>query len=112
MSLQSDVFITRPGLDAEDKRDATYVRYDMLVDLNANYRNRGQVLEKRVFYGQLQNIFVVPFPAARELKHDVHETYILAGIQTCVDIEYGNGMQMPYYSWPRKVTVQYIFYRI
>ncbi|THU87004.1 hypothetical protein K435DRAFT_822023 [Dendrothele bispora CBS 962.96] len=83
--------------DSEDKRDATYLRYDMLVDLNTLHPNREENLEKQQFFGQLQNIFVVRFPPAPELEQQFEETYILAGIQKCHNVKYKNGMRMPYY---------------
>ncbi|THU76673.1 hypothetical protein K435DRAFT_824523 [Dendrothele bispora CBS 962.96] len=81
---------------AEDRRDATFIRYDMLVDINARHRNRQPKLKRRAFYGSLQNIFVVHFPAVREFDHE-EQTYVLAGIHTCEGLKKDNGMKMPYY---------------
>jgi hypothetical protein len=69
----------------------------MLVDLNARYPSRREVLVKQAFYGQLQNIFVVTLPACPTLQLEKPEVFILAGIQTCADVHLGNGMEMPYY---------------
>ncbi|KAJ6592451.1 hypothetical protein B0H19DRAFT_1204792 [Mycena capillaripes] len=45
--------------EAEDRRDATYVRYALLVDVNARRARLAPKFELVTFYGQLQNIFVI-----------------------------------------------------
>ncbi|KAJ7206884.1 hypothetical protein GGX14DRAFT_535429 [Mycena pura] len=73
------------GVIAEDSRDATYVRYEMLVDLNARYKNRPEKFELQTFYGQLTHIYWVNFPdPGAVLDDDEPATYILAAIRNCV----------------------------
>ncbi|EEB92828.1 hypothetical protein MPER_08606, partial [Moniliophthora perniciosa FA553] len=83
---------------AEDRREATWIRYDQLVDKHArNSRRRSEfVLTK--FYGQLQNILVVPLPAASELGLEVATTLILAHIHACDGVTFSNPRQVPYYT--------------
>ncbi|KAH8093764.1 hypothetical protein BXZ70DRAFT_897296 [Cristinia sonorae] len=47
---------------AEDSRDASCIRYELLVDRNARYRNRQTILEKQTFFGRLQHIFHLQLP--------------------------------------------------
>ncbi|KAJ6607075.1 hypothetical protein B0H10DRAFT_2228290 [Mycena sp. CBHHK59/15] len=69
----------------EDSRDATYVRYEMLVDRNTRFRNLREDFELQTFYGQLTRIYRVHFPrACPALGIDRSTTYILAAIRTCV----------------------------
>ncbi|KAJ7342463.1 hypothetical protein DFH08DRAFT_782878 [Mycena albidolilacea] len=73
------------GILAEDSRDATYVRYEMLVDQNALYRNREEDFQLETFYGQLEHIYRIHLSdACRALDTDGATTYILAAIRTCV----------------------------
>ncbi|KAJ7480049.1 hypothetical protein B0H11DRAFT_1725244 [Mycena galericulata] len=73
------------GSITEDARDATYVRYEMLVDKFAQRRNTLAQYELRTFYGQLTHIYRVHFPAAcPALEIDQPTTYILAAIRVCV----------------------------
>ncbi|KAJ7442912.1 hypothetical protein B0H11DRAFT_1932110 [Mycena galericulata] len=73
------------GSITEDARDATYVRYEMLVDKFAQRRNTPAQYELRTFYGQLTHIYHVHFPAAcPDLEIDQPTTYILAAIRSLV----------------------------
>ncbi|KAJ7362705.1 hypothetical protein DFH08DRAFT_910807 [Mycena albidolilacea] len=73
------------GILAEDSRDATYVRYEMLVDQIALYRNREEDFQLETFYGQLEHIYRIHLSDAfRALDTDGATTYILAAIRTCV----------------------------
>ncbi|KAF7358560.1 hypothetical protein MSAN_01194200 [Mycena sanguinolenta] len=72
------------GIVAEDARDATYVRYEMLVDQNTRYRNRPEHFELETFYGQLTHIYRVHLPdACPSLHTEGPTTYILAAIRSC-----------------------------
>ena len=55
----------------------------MLVDRNANYRNRQTILEPKTFYGQLQRILVVDLPAIAQTSHAASETFIFGVIRNC-----------------------------
>lgn len=71
----------------------------MLVDVNARHHRRSVVLEPRVFYGQLQQIFVIRLRPSRELKLDHDTTLILAAIRSCADANpKGTNEVIPYYS--------------
>ncbi|KAJ7073432.1 hypothetical protein B0H15DRAFT_792867 [Mycena belliarum] len=80
----------------EDRRDATFVRYVLLVDVNARNRRLAPVYKPTTFYGQLQNIFVVKLPAAGELNLIEPTTLILAAISQCKIVAH-NDLDMHYY---------------
>ncbi|KAJ7780776.1 hypothetical protein DFH07DRAFT_865227 [Mycena maculata] len=84
------------NVQSDDQRDATYVRYVLLVDANARYARMAQRFEPVSFYGQLQNIFVVKLPAASELELESETTLILAAVRKC-EIEFKNDLDMHYY---------------
>ncbi|KAF7332811.1 hypothetical protein MSAN_02432300 [Mycena sanguinolenta] len=72
------------GVVAEDGRDATFVRYEMLVDENARYPRRAAKYVKQTFYGQLTHLYRVHFPTSvPSLKILEPTTYILAAIRAC-----------------------------
>ncbi|KAI0828168.1 hypothetical protein BC628DRAFT_1429843, partial [Trametes gibbosa] len=74
-----------PGRDGEDRRNASYIRYEQLVDKNARYRGRPVILEKKTFYGELQHILLVnlnPIPAATPPLLSP-EMLLLAVIRNC-----------------------------
>ncbi|KAJ7310835.1 hypothetical protein DFH08DRAFT_455990 [Mycena albidolilacea] len=72
------------GSVAEDSRDATYVRYQMLVDENARYPRHPIKLKLTTFYGQLTHIYRVHFPSpVPDLAIDEPTTYIFAAVQAC-----------------------------
>ncbi|KAH9850528.1 hypothetical protein C2E23DRAFT_735077 [Lenzites betulinus] len=74
---------------AEDTRDTTYVRYEVLIDRNARHRNRPVVFESKTLYGQLQHIYhirLLPIPS-HAIPSDT--SVLLAAIQTC-NIERSN----------------------
>ncbi|KAJ4496886.1 hypothetical protein C8R41DRAFT_760931 [Lentinula lateritia] len=66
---------------AEDRRDATFIRYELLVDRNARSRKKRSEFTLQAFYGQLQHIFVVTLKSTLVLGIDIDTTLILAGIQ-------------------------------
>ncbi|KAJ7784947.1 hypothetical protein DFH07DRAFT_864335 [Mycena maculata] len=82
--------------ETDDQRDATYVRYALLVDVNARRQRLAPRYVLTTFYGQLQNIFVVKLPPAAELELEEESTLILAAIQKC-EIEAHNDLDMHYY---------------
>ncbi|EIN08331.1 hypothetical protein PUNSTDRAFT_69250 [Punctularia strigosozonata HHB-11173 SS5] len=67
----------------EDRRDATFIRYEAYVDVNARHRNLPIHLEGRTHYGQLRRIFVVDLPACPDLGLLEPTSIILAAIQDC-----------------------------
>ena len=70
----------------------------MLVDKNAWHANRPVVLEPTIFFGQLQNIFVVGLKASPALKLNKQTNLILAAIRTCSDPQIKSENGMFYYS--------------
>ncbi|KAJ7607635.1 hypothetical protein DFH06DRAFT_928953, partial [Mycena polygramma] len=80
----------------EDRRDATFVRYVLLVDANARNKRLAPHFEPVTFYGQLRHIFVVNIQPAAELGLEDAETVILAAISECKTIGH-NDLDMHYY---------------
>jgi hypothetical protein len=70
----------------------------MLVDKNARFSKRPVVLEPQVFFGQLQNIFVVVLKASSALKLVQNTTLILAAIRSCGDLRMKAENGIYYYS--------------
>ncbi|KAJ8456982.1 hypothetical protein ONZ45_g18499 [Pleurotus djamor] len=66
-----------------DRRDATFIRYEMLVDINAHRPRARSVFQPKTFYGQLENIFVVHISPSRTLSIAAETTLILAGVRQC-----------------------------
>ncbi|KAJ7125725.1 hypothetical protein C8R43DRAFT_898180 [Mycena crocata] len=90
------------GTVSDDARDATYVRYEMLVDIYAHRRNTPPKYRLETFYGQLEHIYRVHFPAAcPALDIEAPTTYILAAIRSCVldpDDPQLDGIDIHFYS--------------
>ncbi|KAL1701347.1 hypothetical protein EV121DRAFT_212252 [Schizophyllum commune] len=68
---------------ATDRRDATWVKYDLLVDRNKHRRRAPEILVPKSFFGQLMNIYVVEVLASPQLHLTEPETVILARIHSC-----------------------------
>ncbi|KAI8990584.1 hypothetical protein BD414DRAFT_459234 [Trametes punicea] len=81
---------------SEGGHDATFIRYQLLVDKYAHIRNRQSAFEPRDFYGQLRNIYVVDLPASRDLKTASPLTLVLAAIRT-VNTKRAMDLAMPFY---------------
>ncbi|KAK1221658.1 hypothetical protein PQX77_015527 [Marasmius sp. AFHP31] len=81
---------------AEDRQDATFVRYDLLVDINARNHRAALQYAPQHFYGQLQEILVVVFPASQALNMPDETTLILATIERCA-VYNANKLGMPVY---------------
>ncbi|KAJ7017125.1 hypothetical protein C8F04DRAFT_1338084 [Mycena alexandri] len=92
------------GTAAEDSRDSTYVRYEMLVDKNARSRKKREDFELQTFYGQLTHIYRVHFSKpCPQLRTTSPTTYILAAIRSCIltddDQDLANaGLDIHFYS--------------
>ncbi|KAH7913072.1 hypothetical protein BJ138DRAFT_1124709 [Hygrophoropsis aurantiaca] len=78
-----------------DSRDATYVRYETLVDKYARQAKRTPVFEKETFFGRLQHILVVRMPAVPSLGLVEPSTIFFAAILPCV-IDGYNSLDMEY----------------
>ncbi|GBE81876.1 hypothetical protein SCP_0402500 [Sparassis crispa] len=84
---------------AEDERDASFVRYELLVDKNARYHNRPVVLEKTTFYGQVRRLFICKLNRAPSIGLQQPSTSVLlAAIRTCDIEETDNVLDIHYYS--------------
>ncbi|KAH7903169.1 hypothetical protein BJ138DRAFT_1138781 [Hygrophoropsis aurantiaca] len=66
-----------------DSRNATFVRYETLVDRHARQRNAPPVFEKQTFYGRLQHIFVVRIPSHPAFSLVEPTVVFLAAILPC-----------------------------
>ncbi|KAI8998957.1 hypothetical protein BD414DRAFT_407127 [Trametes punicea] len=82
----------------EDSRDMTFVRYELLVDKNARFRNRPVVLEGRTFFGQLQHIISFPFLSRPADLSAAPDNLLLGVIQQCVIEERNEDLDIHYYS--------------
>ncbi len=70
----------------------------MLVDLNACRRRAAPVFKSQVFYGQLENVFVVQLPSNPRLGLPNATTLILAAIWCCDILATPiDGLGTPYY---------------
>ncbi|KAJ7017634.1 hypothetical protein C8F04DRAFT_1017428 [Mycena alexandri] len=90
--------------EPDDRRDATYVRYVLLVDANARRARMAPNYIPTTFFGQLQNIFVVKLPAAAELGLETETTLILAAIQKC-NVNSRDDLDIHYYQKEGSVEV-------
>ena len=81
------------------------LQYELLVDLNAQYKKRAVLLEPQVFFGQLQNIFVIGLDPSPALKLFKRTNLTLAAIYSCANphIEAKNGIY--YYLWEGPIEV-------
>ncbi|KAH9935848.1 hypothetical protein B0H21DRAFT_813369 [Amylocystis lapponica] len=68
----------------DDSRDATYVRYETLVDINAKFPRRPVILQKCTFYGQLQHLVVIRLTPYTRLNIAEPTTIIFAAIRSCL----------------------------
>ena len=57
----------------------------MLVDKNAQHAKRPIDLEPYIFFGQVQNIFIIKLGPSPMLELTKRTTLILAAIHTCVE---------------------------
>ncbi|TEB06226.1 hypothetical protein FA13DRAFT_1654378 [Coprinellus micaceus] len=91
---------------SEDRRDATYIRYDLIEDLNERYPNRPPLYadEPTAFFGQLLHILVVRLPPAQITALRSETTYILAAVHRCV-VSARNSMDMPIYDRMGRIEV-------
>ncbi|TEB21776.1 hypothetical protein FA13DRAFT_1757476 [Coprinellus micaceus] len=85
------------GAHATDRRDATFVRYEVYVDINARKRKRKIRLQLKTFYGQLQYLYLIHIPAARDLRLDHPEVVVLAAIRRCKTTRSLSRLDMHYY---------------
>ncbi|KAI9431721.1 hypothetical protein H4582DRAFT_1822048, partial [Lactarius indigo] len=65
-----------------DRRDATFVRYVMLVDKFAHAHRRKPVFKPRTFYGSLEHLYLIQFTCS-DTQVDPQKPVILAAIRNC-----------------------------
>ncbi|EPQ49976.1 hypothetical protein GLOTRDRAFT_67190 [Gloeophyllum trabeum ATCC 11539] len=80
----------------ERDRDASFVRYQLLVDKNARRRALTPEFEPCDFYGQLRNIFVLDLPPSRDLGLSESTTILLAAVHS-VKIDKPADIDVPFY---------------
>ncbi|VDC05579.1 unnamed protein product [Peniophora sp. CBMAI 1063] len=67
-----------------ERRDATYIRYELLVDQRPRDRNEANaVYERETYFGRLQHLFCVRVPADPAAGVLEAETILLAGVTPC-----------------------------
>ncbi|KAJ7150000.1 hypothetical protein C8R43DRAFT_1088094 [Mycena crocata] len=72
------------GTTAEDGRDSTHVRYEMLVDKYARFKRCTPEYKLQTFYGQLTHIYQVHFSSpCPQLEINEPMTYIFGAIRAC-----------------------------
>ncbi|KAJ6532446.1 hypothetical protein B0H19DRAFT_1214065 [Mycena capillaripes] len=74
------------GTSAEDSRDSTYVRYQLLVDKNARHKNKPATFELTTFYGQLTHIYRVHIPTACPPLHQSNSSSHFYSAQESLDV--------------------------
>ncbi|KAH6902472.1 hypothetical protein BKA70DRAFT_1048495, partial [Coprinopsis sp. MPI-PUGE-AT-0042] len=106
-----DTMLASEVVDAtgDDRRDATWVRYELWVDKYAHQRNRDPKFQLRTFYGQLQAIYLITIPPS-----DVHP-YLNAGTTTEIALgsitpaeiteDHPHGLDIHYYKTTRKTDI-------
>jgi len=77
----------------------------MLVDKNARYKKRPVILEKKTFFGQLQNIFLLRLNNSTALRLQSSQTIILAAIRNCANAQQRNNLDIHYYSQDGRLEV-------
>jgi len=92
-----DMYASSLVTPSEDHRDATFIRYDMLVDIDAKKPRHAPEFMPKSFFGQLQHILVVHLPIIRALGLNEPTTLLLAEIRPC-RLEALNALHMPYFS--------------
>ncbi|KAI9433386.1 hypothetical protein H4582DRAFT_1819870, partial [Lactarius indigo] len=75
----SGLQVMRPTADC---RDATFVRYMMLVDKFAHMHRRKPNFELQTFYGQLEHLYLIIFSCS-DTRVDPEKPTIIAAIRNC-----------------------------
>ncbi|CAE7227515.1 unnamed protein product, partial [Rhizoctonia solani] len=65
-------------------RDNSYVRYDLLPDANARYRNRPEAQFRQTNYGRLLDIYYVEFVVDLDNPEETREPFLLARVEECM----------------------------
>ncbi|TBU57391.1 hypothetical protein BD310DRAFT_821590, partial [Dichomitus squalens] len=68
---------------AADSRNASYVRYELFIDLLARQRNAPSIFRPQVFYGELQHIYLVNLSPIPSCGINTVTPILLAAIKTC-----------------------------
>lgn len=67
----------------QQRRDATFMEYEQVVDRMRHRRRAAPVFQGRTFFGQLQRIFVIDLPASETLGLREATSYILLDVHLC-----------------------------
>lgn len=68
---------------ANDRREASFVRYEVYTDVNARHRKRRPNFQLETFYGELQCLYRINVPATPVLGLEQPEVVVLAAIRRC-----------------------------
>ncbi|KAI0054434.1 hypothetical protein BV25DRAFT_1817076 [Artomyces pyxidatus] len=91
----------------QDRRDATYARYEVLVDIHANRPRAKPVFKPETRYGRIQHIYSIEMPRCAALGIHTPETLFLAGITPCIVLASHSKLDIHYYREESK-TEQFI----
>ncbi|EPS93333.1 hypothetical protein FOMPIDRAFT_1136369, partial [Fomitopsis schrenkii] len=81
-----------------DTHNATFIRYDTIVDKNAHFPRRPVINELRSFFGQLRYIVVLHFPVCHPLGLREPTTIALAAICSCPIVKSHKDLDIHYYT--------------
>ncbi|RDX43780.1 hypothetical protein OH76DRAFT_1458261 [Lentinus brumalis] len=83
--------------ESQNSRDASWIRYQLLVDKNAHIKRAAPEFFAQNFYGQLRTTFVLEIPASEELGTDTTSTLLLAAIYTAEIELTSDSYKLPFY---------------
>ncbi|KAF6752310.1 hypothetical protein DFP72DRAFT_1134095 [Ephemerocybe angulata] len=85
--------------ESEDRRDATFVRYDNLVDENARRFHGKTKLLATTSYGQLNYVYLIKIPPAADIKIATTTYVALAVIAQCDrPVQHRSGLDIHVYT--------------
>ncbi|KAF9470229.1 hypothetical protein BDN70DRAFT_821602, partial [Pholiota conissans] len=83
---------------AEDRRDATHVRYQLYVDKYTRFKRIAPEFVLQTFYGQVQQFVLIRLPPTPQLNLSEPATLIYAFIRTCPITSHHPKLDVHYYS--------------
>ncbi|TEB26702.1 hypothetical protein FA13DRAFT_1756223 [Coprinellus micaceus] len=79
-TMLANAFVSQ---QADDRRDATFIRFDPLVDAKATALTQKPRLEQDRYYGQLTHLFLIRVPVTPDLSIEEPTEIALAVIDEC-----------------------------
>lgn len=67
----------------DNQRNATFIQYEMLVDIHARHRNRRPEFEAVTFFGRLDRVFILELPANPALSLQDATSLLLMDVKIC-----------------------------